>query len=131
MGSTALVHPRTARLTPEEQAKGNYEYISPEELQAMRESKPALADQNQVCWACIEKDDRFEHTCKPERSTTMPPAMAAPYGKKLVSKAKPAPQVGTSHTVQHAVFDLLAVLPDERAYAVLAHLANRFDMEFE
>lgn len=30
--NTSLVHPRTAHLPPEEQAKGNYVYTSPEEL---------------------------------------------------------------------------------------------------
>lgn len=88
---TSLVHPSTAKLDPDNQAKGNYTYTSPlvlaylrgEELNAedmravvqhyqdrgtplpqVKREEPALAEQKGVCWGCIEKDDRMEHTCK-------------------------------------------------------------------
>lgn len=45
---TALVHPSTARLTPQEQAKGVYTYRSPEQQakDSVGVTEPALADRN-------------------------------------------------------------------------------------
>ncbi|QYW05806.1 hypothetical protein [Vibrio phage vB_VpaP_G1] len=43
---TALVHPSTAKLPPDAQAKGVYHYTSPEELAARNAAPSALADEN-------------------------------------------------------------------------------------
>lgn len=108
MGATSLVHPRTAMLPPEEQARGNYQYTSPEELAARAATKPALAE--------------------PIMDT--PPVTDQP--RRLIRKRDDVKaKKSTDHAVQHAVFELLDVLPDERAYAVLCNLAKRFNMEID
>ncbi|UQT03810.1 hypothetical protein KAONASHI_00200 [Serratia phage vB_SmaP-Kaonashi] len=104
MGQTSLVHPRTANLPPEEQARGVYEYTSPEELAARAATKPALAD----------------------RKTEMPAAIAAPYGGKLVRRRTMQP--GGTPLVDITRM-MVENLPEDDAWQILTMLANRFDME--
>lgn len=123
---TALVHPSTARLTPEEQAKGIYTYTSPEELAARQASEMPSAGQ------ALAYAEHAGEAALAERNVGMNPAMAAPYGRKLVSTAKPKQAApNADHAMQHAVLDLLKAVSDERAYAVLCALAKRFDLEIE
>lgn len=113
MSRTALVHPATAKLTPEEQRTGTYEYTSPEDY-AVRNAQ-AVVD-----------------------TSRLEAALAAPYGnatqsapaKKIIRK--PAP---TFNDPLQALRDVAHIattsLPDADAYTLLVRLANRFGMEIE
>ena len=161
----ALVHPETAKLGPDEQKKGNYfftpfevlAYQRGEELSAAdlaivqgwyaaqgtemaaAEPKPALTGETNVCWACIEKDDRYEHTCKPEtvRPTVASAAFAAPYGgekppAKMLRKKVAPPVFNDPLNSLRQIADLaVSSLPENDAYALLVKLAARFDFEIE
>lgn len=120
MSKTALVHPSTAKLTPEEQRTGTYTYTSPEEY-AVRNAQPVV-------------DTR-----------RMEAALAAPYGVSLTQEVeramaqapkriirKPAPTFNDPLQAIRDVAHIAATsLPDKEAYNLLVTLANRFGMEIE
>lgn len=134
---TALVHPSTAKLTPEEQAKGNYVYTPPEVL-AYNNGESLDDDDMRVVLAHYggqlpaAKPEVFTRDTPPrfdERRVTSQPAIAAPYGKPTKLVAKKKAQSGA--TPLDAAYVLVAALDDNAAYSLLCHLAGRFDLDME
>lgn len=141
---TALVHPDTAKLTPDAQKKGTYHYTPPEVLGYNRGE--ALSDEDlrivrqyyggvlpvQPSKEALERvlnepSGGFDY--QPQRRVESQPALAAPYGQrptKLVKKRK-----ASGATPLDAAYTLAAALDDNDAYSLLCHLAGRFDLDIE
>lgn len=127
---TALVHPSTAKLTPEEQAKGNYHYTPPEvlgynrgealsdeDLRIVRQyyngSLPARAcDMQQPAVPALDPFD-YQPQTAPRRVLT----------KKRAEPARPTPL--------DAAYTLADSLDDDAAYSLLCRLAGRFNFDIE
>ncbi|WBF78447.1 hypothetical protein [Cronobacter phage EspYZU13] len=131
---TSLVHPDTAKLTPDEQKKGIYEYTPPEVIAYLRGERLSATDLELVTnfyggtLPNLTAAAAHAEPALAERKTTKPPAMAAPYGRKLVAKRKVQP--GGTPLVDITKM-MAANLPDDDAWAVLVTLAQRFDLEVE
>lgn len=138
---TALVHPDTAKLTPDEQKKGIYHYTPPEVL--------AFNNGERLTEADLEIVKKFYGGVIPNitphdvpdavsaapanpapRRVEASPALAAPYGgaKRLVRKRVMQP--GATPLVD-ITKQLAANLSEDDAWAVLVTLAQRFDLEVE
>lgn len=137
---TSLVHPDTAKLTPDAQKKGIYHYTPPEVL-AFNNGE-SLTDED---LAIVRKfyggvipnitPDNGQHEVPAAPANPAPrrvesqPALAAPYGQrptKLVKKRK-----ASGATPLDAAYVLAAALDDDAAYSLLCHLAGRFDLDME
>ena len=137
---TSLVHPDTAKLTPDAQKKGIYHYTPPEVL-AFNNGE-SLTDED---LAIVRKfyggvipnitPDNGQHEVPAAPANPAPrrvesqPALAAPYGQrptKLVKKRK-----ASGATPLDAAYVLVAALDDDAAYSLLCHLAGRFDLDME
>ena len=137
---TSLVHPDTAKLTPDAQKKGIYHYTPPEVL-AFNNGE-SLTDED---LAIVRKfyggvipnitPDNGQHEVPAAPANPAPrrvesqPAFAAPYGQrptKLVKKRK-----ASGATPLDAAYVLAAALDDDAAYSLLCHLAGRFDLDME
>lgn len=137
---TSLVHPDTAKLTPDAQKKGIYHYTPPEVL-AFNNGE-SLTDED---LAIVRKfyggvipnitPDNGQHEVPAAPANPAPrrvesqPALAAPYGHrptKLVKKRK-----ASGATPLDAAYVLAAALDDDAAYSLLCHLAGRFDLDME
>lgn len=137
---TSLVHPDTAKLTPDAQKKGIYHYTPPEVL-AFNNGE-SLTDED---LAIVRKfyggvipnitPDNGQHEVPAAPANPTPrrvesqPALAAPYGQrptKLVKKRK-----ASGATPLDAAYVLVAALDDDAAYSLLCHLAGRFDLDME
>ena len=137
---TSLVHPDTAKLTPDAQKKGIYHYTPPEVL-AFNNGE-SLTDED---LAIVRKfyggvipnitPDNGQHEVPAAPANPAPrrvesqPALAAPYGQrptKLVKKRK-----ASGATPLDAAYVLAAALDDDAAYSLLCHLAGRFDIDME
>ncbi|AZF88073.1 DNA ligase [Pectobacterium phage Arno160] len=138
---TALVNVRTPKATPADQHKGNYFFTPPEVLAYLAGETLGQMEMDIVL--------RFfggelpsvppvrTEGGSPDRSTSVPPAFAYPYGtspaeggltdppkKKLIRK------VEEPHSqLYHAAEILVGCLDDASAYAVLTKLAERFGFE--
>lgn len=151
---TALVHPDTAKLTPDAQKKGTYHYTPPEvlafnngeslsdgDLEIVRKFYGGVIPnitpgngQNAVSSTATDseiytrdKSPSFDY--QPQRRVEAQPALAAPYGQrptKLVKKRK-----SSDATPLDAAYVLAAALNDDDAYSLLCHLAGRFDLDIE
>lgn len=138
---TSLVHPDTAKLTPDEQKKGIYHYTPPEVLAFNRGE-----DLNDEDMEIVRKfyggvipnitahHEAHEVPAAPAtptpRRVEASPALAAPYGgaKRLVRKRVMQP--GAVPLVD-ITKQLAANLSEDDAWAVLVTLAQRFDLEVE
>lgn len=138
---TSLVHPDTAKLTPDEQKKGIYHYTPPEVLAFNRGE-----DLNDEDMEIVRKfyggvipnitphHGAHEVPAAPAvatpRRVEASPALAAPYGgaKRLVRKRVMQP--GAVPLVD-ITKQLAANLSEDDAWAVLVTLAQRFDLEVE
>lgn len=129
MSRTALVHPDTAKLTPEEQKKGTYHFTPPE----------VLAYQ-----AGHTLDDADLAIVKAFYQDTLPPQQVMQYAqaqgeaalaevnpvsqpRKLVKKKAPTPALD----VVGAVRTLVASLSDEQVWPILVDIAKRHNLEIE
>lgn len=143
---TSLVHPDTAKLTPDAQKKGTYHYTPPEVL-AFNNGEH-LTDEDLAIvkrfyggvipniTAQVPQDDvpatsadTSAFNYQPQRRVESQPALAAPYGQrptKLVKKRK-----ASGATPLDAAYVLAAALNDDDAYSLLCHLAGRFDLDME
>lgn len=129
----ALVHPDTAKLPPEDQKKGIYEY-TPFEVRAYLRGESLSESDMQIVATFYEGIGQPipEPAGRPDsRPVTQPVAMAAPYvGKKVIRK--PAPVFNSPLPCLRQIAELsVGSLPDNDAYALLVKLANRFGMEIE
>lgn len=137
---TSLVHPDTAKLTPDAQKKGTYHYTPPEVL-AFNNGESLNDDDLEI----VRKfyggvipnitPDNGQHEVPAAPANPVPrrvesqPALAAPYGQrptKLVKKRK-----ASGATPLDAAYVLSAALNDDDAYSLLCHLAGRFDLDME
>ncbi|UGV21576.1 hypothetical protein [Cronobacter phage EspYZU05] len=135
---TALVHPDTAKLTPDEQKKGIYHYTPPEVL-AFNNGERLTEDDLEIVKKFYggvipnltphDVPDAIPAAPAPRRVEASP-ALAAPYGgaKRLVRKRTMQP-AGTP--LVDITKQLAANLSDDDAWAVLVTLAQRFDLEVE
>ena len=138
---TSLVHPDTAKLTPDAQKKGIYHYTPPEVL-AFNNGE-SLTDED---LAIVRKfyggvipnitPDNGQHEVPAAPANPAPrrvesqPALAAPYGqqpKKLVKKKVDV----TRPTPLDAAYILADSLYDDEAYSLLCQLAARFNFDIE
>lgn len=143
MTRTALVHPDTAKLGPDEQKKGTYVYtpfevaaylrgeeLSPEDEDIVRNHYASLGQP-------VPSNTPQTKPALAERSTGMPAAFAAPYGQdkptgKLLRKKEVVPAFNDPLNSLREIANLAASsLPDKEAYALLCKLADRFDMFIE
>ncbi|AOT25376.1 hypothetical protein QLL94_gp10 [Pectobacterium phage PP2] len=139
---TALVNVRTPKATPADQHKGNYFFTPPEVLAYLAGETLSQMEMDIVLRFFRGDLPPLSVTTQggspePERSTSVPPAFAYPYGtspaeggltshqkKKLIKKvAEPHSQL------YHAAEMLVGCLDDASAYAVLTKLAERFGFE--
>lgn len=129
MSRTALVHPATAKLTPEEQRTGTYEYTSPEDY-AVRNAQ-AVVDTSRIEAALAAP---YGKTLEYGGTVTGGPISGGPSLQNIPKKIirKPAP---TFNDPLQALRDVAHIattsLPDADAYTLLVRLANRFGMEIE
>lgn len=143
---TALVHPDTAKLTPDAQKKGTYHYTPPEvlafnngeslnddDLEIVRKFYggviPNITPSNAQNAVSSTATDTETFNYQPQRRVESQPALAAPYGQrptKLVKKRK-----ASGATPLDAAYTLAAALDDNDAYSLLCHLAGRFDLDME
>lgn len=143
---TALVHPDTAKLTPDAQKKGTYHYTPPEvlafnngeslnddDLEIVRKFYggviPNITPGNGQNAVSSTATDSTSLNYQPQRRVESQPALAAPYGQrptKLVKKRK-----ASGATPLDAAYTLAAALDDNDAYSLLCHLAGRFDLDME
>lgn len=143
---TALVHPDTAKLTPDAQKKGTYHYTPPEvlafnngeslnddDLEIVRKFYggviPNITPGNAQNSVSSTATDSASLNYQPQRRVESQPALAAPYGQrptKLVKKRK-----ASGATPLDAAYVLAAALDDDAAYSLLCHLAGRFDLDME
>lgn len=143
---TALVHPDTAKLTPDAQKKGTYHYTPPEvlafnngeslnddDLEIVRKFYggviPNITPGNAQNAVSSTATDSASLNYQPQRRVESQPALAAPYGQrptKLVKKRK-----ASGATPLDAAYTLAAALDDNDAYSLLCHLAGRFDLDME
>lgn len=137
---TALVHPDTAKLTPDAQKKGTYHYTPPEVL-AFNNGESLNDDDLEIVRKfyggvipnITPGNGQHEVPAAPAnpapRRVESQPALAAPYGQrptKLVKKRK-----ASGATPLDAAYVLSAALNDDDAYSLLCHLAGRFDLDME
>lgn len=138
---TSLVHPDTAKLTPDEQKKGIYHYTPPEVLAFNRGEYLSHADTEIVRKFYGGTLPNITPGNPPDEVPASPaaptprrveasPALAAPYGggKRLVRKRTMQP-AGTP--LVDITKQLAANLSDDDAWAVLVTLAQRFNLEVE
>lgn len=143
---TALVHPDTAKLTPDAQKKGTYHYTPPEVLafnngESLNDEDlaivrkfyggviPNITPGNAQNAVSSTATDTASFDYQPQRRVESQPALAAPYGQrptKLVKKRK-----ASGSTPLDAAYVLAAALNDDDAYSLLCHLAGRFDLDME
>lgn len=143
---TSLVHPDTAKLTPDAQKKGIYHYTPPEVLafnngESLTDEDLAIVrkfyggvipnitprDSQDAVSSTATDSETFNY--QPQRRVESQPALAAPYGQrptKLVKKRK-----ASDATPLDAAYVLAAALNDDDAYSLLCHLAGRFDLDIE
>lgn len=143
---TSLVHPDTAKLTPDAQKKGIYHYTPPEVLafnngESLTDEDLAIVrkfyggvipnitprDSQNAVSSTATDSETFNY--QPQRRVESQPALAAPYGQrptKLVKKRK-----ASDATPLDAAYVLAAALDDDDAYSLLCHLAGRFDLDIE
>ena len=143
---TSLVHPDTAKLTPDAQKKGIYHYTPPEVLafnngESLTDEDLAIVrkfyggvipnitprDSQDAVSSTATDSETFNY--QPQRRVESQPALAAPYGQrptKLVKKRKAA-----DATPLDAAYVLAAALNYDDAYSLLCHLAGRFDLDIE
>lgn len=128
----ALVHPDTAKLPPEDQKKGIYEYTPFEVRAYLRGESLSTADMQIVAnfYEGIGQEIP-EPYGRPDSRPVAAAAMAAPnVGKKILRK--PAPVFNSPLPSLRQIAELsVGSLPDNDAYALLVKLANRFGMEIE
>lgn len=140
---TSLVHPDTAKLTPEEQKKGIYQYTPPEVLAYFNREKLSdedldivhahfgyLPDIPQPLASPVASNP--EPAAPAQRRVQSPEAIAAPYGstpaRRLVKKQ---PEAVQQATILDVAILMAGVLPNDAAWALLSNLAKRFDLEIE
>lgn len=135
---TSLVHPDTAKLTPDEQKKGTYHYTPPEVLAYL--NGETLTDED---LAIVEKHYGYlpdrPGARQMERPVSKPPELATPYGgqqthsesvpRRLVKK-KP-PEAVQAATMLDVALLASGALPNDAAWVLLSNLAQRFDLEIE
>lgn len=138
---TSLVHPDTAKLTPEEQKKGIYNYTPPEVLAFNNGEDLSNEDLEivskfyggvipNIAPRHVQHEVPAAPAVATPRRVEASPALAAPYGQrptKLVKKSKPK----AGATVLDAAYTLTAALDDNDAYSLLCHLAGRFELDME
>lgn len=144
---TSLVHPDTAKLTPDAQKKGIYHYTPPEVLafnngESLNEQDLAIVrkfyggvipnitprDSQDAVSSTATDSETFNY--QPQRRVESQPALAAPYGqqpKKLVKKKVDV----TRPTPLDAAYILADSLYDDEAYSLLCQLAARFNFDIE
>lgn len=138
---TALVHPDTAKLTPDEQKKGIYHYTPPEVL-AFNNGERLTEDDLEI----VKKfyggvipnltPHDVPDAVSPAPANPAPrrveasPALAAPYGgaKRLVRRRTVQPEAVPLVDITK---QLAANLSEDDAWSVLVTLAQRFDLEVE
>lgn len=135
---TSLVHPDTAKLTPDEQKKGIYQYTPPEVLAYFNHEPMTDEDYGIVQKHFGYLPDRPSKGAV-ERPVTQPSELAAPYGgqqtnpestpRRLVKK-KPSDAVQAATMLDVALL-ASGALNNDAAWALLANLAKRFDLEIE
>ena len=137
---TSLVHPDTAKLTPDAQKKGIYHYTPPEVLafnngESLTDEDLAIVRKfyGGVIPNITPDNGQHEVPAAPanpaSRRVESQPALAAPYGQrptKLVKKRK-----ASGATPLDAAYVLAAALNDDDAYSLLCHPAGRFDLDME
>ncbi|QOC54393.1 hypothetical protein Atoyac15_29 [Aeromonas phage Atoyac15] len=109
MSNTALVHPRTAHLPPDEQAVGTYVYTSPEELARLETLRRA-------------EEQRLTGTNLPDVPTRHP----VPEPKRLVRKP-----VADKADIYPAVLSLAMALDAHRQEQLFINLANQLGYTLE
>ena len=144
---TSLVHPDTAKLTPDAQKKGIYHYTPPEVLafnngESLTDEDLAIVrkfyggvipnitprDSQDAVSSTATDYETFNY--QPQRRVESQPALAAPYGqqpKKLVKKKVDV----TRPTPLDAAYILADSLYDDEAYSLLCQLAARFNFDIE
>ena len=144
---TSLVHPDTAKLTPDAQKKGIYHYTPPEVLafnngESLADEDLAIVrkfyggvipnitprDSQDAVSSTATDYETFNY--QPQRRVESQPALAAPYGqqpKKLVKKKVDV----TRPTPLDAAYILADSLYDDEAYSLLCQLAARFNFDIE
>lgn len=129
---TALVHPSTAKLTPDAQAKGNYHYTPPEVLGYNRGE--ALSDEDLrivrqyyggVLPVQPSKEALERVRNEPSGGFDYQPQTAPRrvLTKKRAEPARPTPL--------DAAYTLADSLDDDAAYSLLCRLAGRFNFDIE
>ena len=135
---TSLVHPDTAKLTPEEQKKGIYHYTPPEVLAYLNGEN--LTDED---LAIVEKHYGYLPDRPSARQVVSPvaqhsepapahggqPAYPESTPRRLVKK-KPSDAVQAATMLDVALL-ASGALNNDAAWALLANLAKRFDLEIE
>lgn len=107
MSGTALVHPRTAHLPPDEQAVGTYVYTSPEELARLETLRRA-------------EQQRLTGVNLPDE----PPQHPAP--KRMVRRS-----VEDKADIYPAVLSLVMALEADRQEQLFINLANQLGYTLE
>lgn len=125
---TALVHPSTAKLTPDAQAKGTYVYTPPEVLGYLNGDILSDADMaivtkffngNPPALQAAQPDPVEAFNYQPQ----VTPAKRRVLTKKKVDITRPTPL--------DAAYTLADALDDDAAYSLLCRLASRFNFDFE
>lgn len=127
---TALVHPRTAKLTPEEQAKGNYHYTPPEVLAYNRGESLSEADLVPVRQYYGGSLPTRECDMQQPDVPTLEPFNYQPQTapRRVLTKKRAEP---ARPTPLDAAYTLADSLDDDAAYSLLCRLAGRFDFDIE
>lgn len=148
MGRTALVHPETAKLTPDEQKRGTYLFTPPEVLAYQQGADLNDADlaivhkfyadtlppQQVMQYAQAQGEAALAEVNTVSRTGTVHGVTRHSIGggiqnlpRKLVKKKAPAPELD----VVGAVRTLVASLSDEQAWPILVDIAKRHHLEIE
>lgn len=140
MSRTALVHPSTSKLGPDEQAQGVYVYTPPE-VTAFRNGEPLddgslqvvrafyaelgqpLPTQPALAEPFYSNKGGGTDTTAVTRSVGMAPELAAPYGKKVVRKPSKSPEPTPYDVMEHIVATALSTYTDGQKDALFNHLA--------
>ena len=135
---TSLVHPDTAKLTPEEQKKGIYQYTPPEVLAYFNGEDMTDEDLEIVRkhFGYIPDRPSARQVVSPVAQHPEPapahggqPAHPESVPRRLVKK-KPADAVQAATMLDVALL-ASGALPNDAAWVLLSNLAKRFDLEIE
>lgn len=132
---TALVNARTPKAVPDEQFQGNYQYTPPEVQAYLRGEQLDEADLQLVKQFYGGALPLRGHTVTSQTPENYPQVAAkaamvgeSPKPTRLRSKIRAR---SARPDLETLVLQFTDVLPEDSAWVVLKHLAERFDLEVE